>query len=143
MENGNPPIKLEDQLELWREKAETTFWGYLGCEFDSVDERQVTVSLEIKPEHLNLIGILHGGVHATLIDSAMGLAVMIARPQESVVTSNLNLHYVAPVRQGRIFVTAEVVYMSRKSIHAQAYVRTEAGDMLAFGTGAFRVIHPA
>ncbi len=125
---------------MWGAAAEPTFWGYLGCKVESADERQVTVALEIQPHHLNMIGILHGGVHATLIDSAMGLIAMIARPTDKVVTTNLNLHYAAPISIGRILVVAEPVHASRKTIHAQASVRTESGELLAFGTGTFRVI---
>jgi uncharacterized protein (TIGR00369 family) len=132
--------KTHPELERWRKKAESTFWGLLGCEFEKLTDTQLTVSLDIKPHHLNLIGILHGGVHATMIDSAMGLMAMVARPQDNVVTTNLNLNYVAPTGKGRILVTAEIVHISRKMITTQAYARTENGDLLAFGTGTFRVI---
>lgn len=142
MDATNPETKLPAEFEIWKEKAESTFWGLLGCEFEELTDKQITVSLDIKPHHLNLIGILHGGVHATMMDSAMGLMAMIARPRESVVTTNLNLHYVAPTGQGRIIVTAELVHMSRKLVNTQAYARTGDGELLAFGTGTFRVIEP-
>jgi uncharacterized protein (TIGR00369 family) len=127
-------------LERWRKKAESTFWGLVGCEFEELTEKQITVSLDIQPHHLNLIGIVHGGVHATMIDSAMGLMAMVGRPQDNVVTTNLNMNYVAPTGKGKMIVTAEIVHMSRKMVTTQAYARNENGDLLAFGTGTFRVI---
>jgi len=142
MKNTNEGPADAERLERWKKQAESTFWGWLGCELESADDRQVTVSLTIAPPHLNMIGILHGGVHAALIDSAMGLAAMIARPEGSVVTTNLNLHYLAPAVQGRIFATAELVHQSRRTITAQATVRTDNGERLAMGTGTFRVIDP-
>ena len=138
----NPGKALPPELERWRKKAESSFWGFVGCDFEELSERGAVISLDVKPHHLNLIGIVHGGVHATMIDSAMGLVAMIVRPQESVVTTNLNLNYVAPLRQGRIVVAAELLHMSRKMITTQAYVRSGDGDLLAFGTGTFRVIEP-
>ncbi|OAB43555.1 PaaI family thioesterase [Paenibacillus antarcticus] len=128
-------------LEHWGKIAESTFWGFLGCELESLSENKVVVSIDIKPHHLNLIGILHGGVHATLIDSAMGLIAMIARPQDNVVTSNLSINYLAPTEIGRVIVTAELIHSSRKMITTQAFARTEKGDLCAFGTGTFRVIN--
>ncbi|MGF7046017.1 uncharacterized protein (TIGR00369 family) [Paenibacillus sp. DS2015] len=128
-------------LEYWEKIAKTTFWGFVGCEFEELSEQKVIVSIDIKPHHLNLIGILHGGVHATLIDSAMGLVAMIARPQENVVTSNLTMNYVAPIANGKVFVTAEIIHSSRKMISTQAFARSENGDLCAFGTGTFRVIN--
>ncbi|OAB34047.1 PaaI family thioesterase [Paenibacillus glacialis] len=134
-ESGHP------DLEHWGKIAESTFWGFLGCELEELSEKRVVVSIDIKPHHLNLIGILHGGVHATLIDSAMGLIAMIARPQDNVVTSNLSINYLAPTERGRVLVTAELIHSSRKMITTQAFARTENGELCAFGTGTFRVIN--
>ncbi|MFB9273990.1 PaaI family thioesterase [Cohnella cellulosilytica] len=133
-------VELPPEMEQWKAKAELTFWGWVGCAFERVDERRIVVSLDVKPRHLNLIGILHGGVHATMIDSAMGLAAMIARPNAGVVTTHLNLNYVAPVRSGRILVEAEIVHLSRRTATTQARVRTEDGELLAYGTGTFRML---
>ncbi|MFD3257028.1 PaaI family thioesterase [Paenibacillus lentus] len=127
-------------IEKWNAMAKNTFWDYLGCQIAEIREGKVVVTLDIQPHHLNLIGIVHGGVHATLIDSAMGLVAMLARPRDSVVTTNLSMNYVAKAERGRIEVTAEIVHSSRKSISTQAYARMQNGELCAFGTGTFRVI---
>ncbi|THF77522.1 PaaI family thioesterase [Cohnella fermenti] len=136
----NSEDNLAGKISQWEEKGRSTFWGLVGCEFVAFEGREVVVSLLIEPRHLNLLGIVHGGVHATLIDSAMGLAVMRDGPEESSVTTNLNLHYVAPIREGRVTVRAEIVQRTRKSVHTIAHVRGEDGELLAFGTGSFRIV---
>lgn len=128
------------KLEEWNKAAEGTFWDLLGCTIEKITESEVTAVLEIEPRHLNLIGILHGGVHATLIDSAMGLMAMIAKPEANVVTTNLNIQYVTKVESGLVSVTAQIIHISRKSVTAQAFVRNESGELCAFGTGNFRVV---
>lgn len=132
---GNIP-----DLERLERAAKNTFWEFIGCETVDINEKQVVVAFDILPHHLNLIGILHGGMHASVIDSAMGIIVMLARPEASVVTVGLNMNYVAPTTEGRVLVTAELIHSSRKLITAQAYARKENGDLLAFGTGTFRVL---
>ncbi|GAB6989970.1 PaaI family thioesterase [Paenibacillus pini] len=127
-------------LDRLEQAAKDTFWDYLGCQIDELNDKQVTISVDIKPHHLNLIGILHGGVHASVVDSAMGLLVMLARPEVNVVTIHLNMNYVAPTGEGKVIVTAELIHSTRKLITAQAYARKENGDLLAFGTGTFRVL---
>lgn len=127
-------------MERWAEAAKHTYWELLGCQIEEISETKVVAYLDIESRHRNLIGILHGGVHASIMDSAMGLIAMIARPGADVVTVNLNMNYVAPTREGRIYVTAEIVHGSRKLVTTQAYARTESGDLLAFGTGTFRVL---
>lgn len=131
--------KIPD-LKRWEQAAIGTLWDYLGYEMVSVSAEEVVVALDIKPHHLNLIGILHGGAHAAMIDSAMGMIAMLARPEADTVTVNLNLNYVAPIKQGRVLVTAHIVHQSRKMITTQAFARKENGDLLAMGTGTFRVI---
>ncbi|WP_433945987.1 PaaI family thioesterase [Paenibacillus sp. SN-8-1] len=127
-------------LERLEQAARNTFWDYLGCRIDEIDDQMATVSFDIQPHHLNLIGILHGGVHAAVIDSAMGLILMLARPESSIVTINLNMNYVAPTQQGRVIVTAKIIHSTRRIMTAEAYARKENGDLLAFGTGTFRVL---
>ncbi|WP_315861951.1 PaaI family thioesterase [Paenibacillus larvae] len=86
---------------------------------------------------MNLIGIVHGGVTSSLLDNAMGMAVMLARPKDKVVTTNLNAHFVSPLKEGPLFVTAEVVHESRKIITATGRVTDEYGIWELWGWAAF------
>jgi uncharacterized protein (TIGR00369 family) len=131
--------KLHD-FEHLIEEARRTFWGFVGCELVSLDENKVIVSLDVQDHHLNHIGILHGGVHATLLDSAMGLAAMAARPEDNMVTSNLNLHFTAPARKGKVTVVAEIVHMSGKMITAQGTITDDKNNLCSMATASFRVI---
>ena len=59
--------------------------------------------MEVRPEHKNLWGTMHGGALASLIDSACGLAtVSYLAENEGTVTLNLRVHYFAPVTQGKL-----------------------------------------
>jgi uncharacterized protein (TIGR00369 family) len=142
--SGSGPSNQEQESRWQRlsEAAEPTFWGYLGCRIVSADEQagRIVISLNVKPHHLNVLGIIHGGVLSSLLDNAMGLAVMIARPDDKVVTTNLNVHFVSSLREGTLFVTAEVVHQSRRMITATGMIRGDGGQLTAMGTGSFRVI---
>ncbi|MFC0214643.1 PaaI family thioesterase [Paenibacillus chartarius] len=124
------------------EAAEPTFWGYLGCRFVSAEQdgSRVVIGLDIQPHHLNMLGIIHGGVLSSLLDNAMGIAVMLARPDSKVVTTNLNVHFVSSLRGGKLTVSAEIVHQSRRMITATGSVYGEAGQLTAMGTGTFRII---
>mgnify|MGYP001333700635 FL=1 len=127
-------------LNRMNQVAQGTFWDFLGARLESFAPDHVVVALDVQPHHLNLIGILHGGVYATLLDSAMGLAAMAAKPDESLVTTNLNIHYLSPVRLGTIKVTGKILHSSRKMITTEGRVHNSDGELCAFGTGTFRVI---
>ena len=74
----------EDVAPRWRGCGTTssppssTRWA--GLELVSVEVGEVEVALPLKPHHLNPGGILHGGLIATLADTAIGLAVRSALP---------------------------------------------------------------
>ncbi|MFC5453026.1 PaaI family thioesterase [Paenibacillus aestuarii] len=132
--------ELEQRLQRLASAAEPTFWGFLGCEFVGLENGTVTIALDAKPHHLNPLGIVHGGVLSSLLDNAMGIVVMTARPDEKSVTTNLNVHFVSPLNEGRMLVTAEIVHQSRKMITTQGRVTDTEGNLCAMGTGTFRVI---
>ncbi|MBB6733136.1 PaaI family thioesterase [Cohnella zeiphila] len=134
--------ELAEKIKRWEENGSKLFWGHLGLRMEEWSDRGVTISVDIRPELLNLGGLLHGGVHASLIDTAIGMLIMIVRGEEDIVTTNLNMHYLASRSEGRVFAAAEIVHQSRKSITAQGFVRSEDGERLAFGTATFRIVGP-
>ncbi|WP_281884872.1 PaaI family thioesterase [Paenibacillus sp. YYML68] len=127
-------------LERLRRGAQGTFWDYVGAELVAITPERVIVTLQLQPHHLNQMGIVHGGVTATLLDSTMGLAAMVARPDDDVVTTNLNVHYLTPAKTGQLKITAELVHSSRKLITTQGHVYSETGELCAMATGTFRVM---
>ncbi|WP_346010322.1 PaaI family thioesterase [Paenibacillus sp. SYP-B3998] len=136
----DPKMDLDERIQRLAAAAEPTFWGFLGCEFVSIKDDVITIALEAKQQHLNLIGIVHGGVLSSLLDNAMGIIVMTARPEDKVVTTNLNVHFVAPLKEGRLLVSAEIIHQSRKMITTQGRVTDSEGNLGTMGTGTFRVI---
>lgn len=126
-------------LDVFR-NAEKTFWGHLGCRVESVSQQKVEIALEIQDHHLNSLGILHGGVYASMLDSAMGLLAMYAKQNAKIVTTNLNIHYVSPIRAGQIRVNTSLLHESAKTITAQGIATGDDGAVLAIGTGSFRIL---
>jgi len=133
-------IFSEEELQRLSKVSEGTFWEYLGCELEEATLEKVVVSIDIQPHHLNMVRILHGGVHASLMDSAMGFIATMHRPGQETVTIQLNVNYLAALKEGKITVEAEVVHASRKMINTGAKVIDQDGRLLATGTAIFRVI---
>jgi uncharacterized protein (TIGR00369 family) len=138
------PVPDEAERERYLQQlsaaAEKTFWGYLGCRIVSAEPGKVVISLDVQPHHLNLLGIVHGGVLSSLLDNAMGLAIMLTRPYEKTVTTNLNVHFLSSLRGGTLTVTADIVHSSRKMLTATGAIAGDDGQLTAMGTGTFRVI---
>ncbi|MCR8843419.1 PaaI family thioesterase [Paenibacillus sp. SC116] len=132
----------EKWLNTLTERARGTFWDFIGCEVIEASTAKVVLKLKVQPHHLNVIGIVHGGVLASLLDNAMGLATMLLRPHENTVTSNLNVNFVAPMKAEELVVTAEVIHQSGRSLTCTGKVESSSGVLGTIGTGTFRVVSP-
>ncbi|RKN84180.1 PaaI family thioesterase [Paenibacillus ginsengarvi] len=137
---------MEGDLELRRfvkkmeEAAKGTFWEELGCVLVRAEPGITVVTLDAGSRHLNGIGILHGGVHASLLDNTMGITAMVARPNDKIVTTNLNVHYLSPLGPGPVTVTAELIHESRKMVTVFGKIEDESGRLGSWGSGSFRVL---
>ena len=81
----------------------------LGAEVELADDGSARMRFTALDEHLNQAGTLHGGVLATLVDTAMGAAVRSTTGEGDVpATSQLTVTYLRPGRPGPLEVTAKV-----------------------------------
>lgn len=109
-------------------------WRYLGIELVELDEGYAKVSLKFKPEFLNFVGTIHGGIIVTLADSAFGYAVN--SQHFPTVAAQFNTHFLNPAYSGTDL-TAEcrVVKAGKRAIMAEIRVETSDGTIIARATG--------
>ncbi|RCW47811.1 PaaI family thioesterase [Paenibacillus prosopidis] len=129
-----------EHLARLSERAEATFWGLLGCQVVQANPSKVTICLDAAEPHMNLLGIVHGGVLMSLLDNAMGLVVMLASANERMVTANMNTQFLASSKGGMLFCEAELMHRTDRTLTLQARVKDESGKLLAWGSGAYRLI---
>lgn len=124
-------------------EAESTggFAERLGAEVTAAEEGRATVEFEVRDEHLNAAGTLHGGVLATLVDTAMGSAVRSATDDEDVpATSQLTVTYLRPGKPGRLSVRAQVRTRGEHLTVCDADVEQDGRD-LVHAVATFAVLH--
>src|SRR3954454_9124451 len=89
--------------------ATSGFAERIGARAEQAGDGRAVVRFEATDEHLNPAGTVHGGVLATLVDTAMGLAVRTTTGDEDVpATSQLTVTYLRPGTPGGLRVTAQV-----------------------------------
>lgn len=139
MDNGGKPLS-EDQLkELARYfDEEVTFSKHIGAKVEEVEPARSVVHIDIEEVHLNGAGTLHGGVYASLMDNSMGLAVLAVVGTRAA-TIEMNVHFLGAVKKGRITCHSEVVHRTHRTATAESKVYDDKGNLVAMGTGAFRV----
>lgn len=94
--------------------------------------------LDAEEMHFNGNGTLHGGVYTSLIDNAMGLSVSSLVGLRTA-TTQMDVHFLGAVREGRITCRSEVVHKTRRAAIAEGRVYDPEGNLVAMGMEAFRL----
>jgi uncharacterized protein (TIGR00369 family) len=116
------------------------FAGRLGVTVTDTGEGAATLTLEVDDEHLNPAGTLHGGVVATLVDTAMGQAVRTTTEDGEVpATSQLTVTYLRPGRPGRLEVQARVRSRGQHLTVCEADVEQD-GRAVAHAVATFAIL---
>jgi uncharacterized protein (TIGR00369 family) len=133
---------MTDRIAEVRERVERSAFHsrFFGMRLERVVEGEVDVALEVRPEHRNLLGTVHGGVIATLADTATGLAyrTVLAEGTQHV-TSQLSVTFLAPAREGTIVARGAVVKRGKRSGYGEADVVDDEGTLLARASALFAV----
>ncbi|CAL9632467.1 PaaI family thioesterase [Streptomyces sp. enrichment culture] len=111
----------------------------LGFTLDEVEHGRAVFSLEPGEEHYNPIGSVHGGVYATLLDSAAGCAVQSLLPAGMGYTSlDLSVKFLRRVTldTGRVRAVGRVVNSTRQTALAEATLVDEKDRLLAHATSS-------
>ncbi|HXY73106.1 MAG TPA: PaaI family thioesterase [Actinomycetota bacterium] len=129
-------------LETLRRHVESSaFHAWAGFELVSVEVGIVEMALDLEPHHLNPGGILHGGMVATLADTAIGLAVRSALPPDRThVTAQLNVHFLEKVGGGRVRALGRAVRVGGRMGYGEGDVVDEDGRLVARASGTFIVL---
>ena len=139
MRDGGGALSEEQPEHLARYfNEEVTFSKHIGAKVGEVEPGKSVIYIDVEDIHQNGAGTLHGGVYASLIDTAMGLSVL-ALVGVRTATIQMNVHFLGAVGEGRITCESEVVHRTRRTATAEAKVRDAEGNLVAMGTGAFRV----
>jgi uncharacterized protein (TIGR00369 family) len=141
------PASGFDRLDAIRrgELPAAPITALLGMTFDELDEGRTVFSIVPRPEHENPMGTMHGGVLATLVDSAMGCAVLsMLRPGTSFTTLELKTNYVRAVttRTGRLRAEGLVVHLGGRVATTEARVTDDDGRLYAHATSTCLLITP-
>ena len=117
------------------------FVDVLGVRRQEAEDGRARLELDATEQHLNLAGTVHGGVLATLVDTAMGSAVRSSTGEEDVpATSQLTVTYLRPGKPGVLTVTAEVRKQGEHLTVCEAEVEQD-GRALAHAVATFAVLH--
>lgn len=109
----------------------------IGMQIVEVEEGRVVFSAQPDEYHYNPIGTVHGGIAATLLDSALGCAVHSMLPAGTAYTTlEIKVNYLRPMtsKTGTVYSEGKVIHLGGRVATAEARLTDAEGKLYAHGT---------
>jgi acyl-CoA thioesterase len=110
MNEAKPQLETAEQINRRLATARFPFNQFLGVRVVEALEDGLTLETEVRPEWGNVFGSMHGGVTASLLDTAVGLAALRALGfARAASTVELKVNYLRPIQDGKITIRARIL----------------------------------
>ncbi len=114
---------------------------HLRMQLVSISVDQAMVKLKTEQCHLQPFGIVHGGVLATLVDTATFWSVFLKLPEDAgLVNIDLKLNYLKSVSSGVMTAQGRCIRAGRSINYAEASIKDKEGNLIAHGTSTLMVL---
>lgn len=134
---SNSPARVPDGFRRLTEAS--GFAAANGPWFEKIEGDRVIRGFLPGPQHANALGIVHGGMLAAFLDSAMGTAVWHTLKRRAV-TLRLSIDYLGPGRIGDwLQAEGEVIGHDEHLVQVRGRLYGGRHDVLA-GQGAFSLL---
>lgn len=132
-------------IESMKEKQSGKYHSYLAAltklSSHKRENEEFELKIPIQPLIKNSLNIVHGGITATLIDTAMGSFVNQSLPKHlAAVTSDLSIKYIKPGVGKELRCRATIIHKGSSLYICEAKVFNDQGSLIATGTGSFFII---
>lgn len=119
----------------------SAFPAHISMKLTSIDMDHATLELPLSDYHLQLYGIVHGGVLATLIDTATFWAVFMRQPENAgLVNVDLKLNYLQSVASGTLIAKGRCIRAGNSLSYAEASIKDENSVLIAHGTSTLMTL---
>jgi uncharacterized protein (TIGR00369 family) len=117
----------------------------MGFGLAEVEEGRVVFTVQPAEYHYNPIGVVHGGLAATLLDSAMGCTVHSTLPAGTGYTTlEMKVNLVRAITQttGELRCEGQMIYQGGRIATAEGKVTDAQGKLYAHGTTTCIIFRP-
>lgn len=111
------------------------FSKFLNGTIVSAEEGKIVMDFEVHQSMLNPAGLMHGGVHAAIIDEMTGLLVATLGEPTLFVSSNLYVDFFGKVKLGeKVRAEATLNKRGKTIMNAECSIYNEEGKKVSRGT---------
>ncbi len=133
------PERAQELLKMFNESV--TIARYFGMQLSFNDAGNAVIDLPYNPQLNHARGGIHGGVYATLLDSAGALTAAVHRDSSGwLATSELSIHFLLPAERTALRATGTIIKHGRRQDIVEMELHDAKGRLVGHATGTFVVI---
>ncbi|GHE90802.1 PaaI family thioesterase [Thalassotalea profundi] len=124
---------IERLKQLESQKPQHGMAENLACTIASIEVGRVVYHYKLLPRHINHIGSLHGGIAASLVDSAMAAAALSTLPPNEWITmTDLSIKFIraASTLDEMLTIEATVDHAGKRMFSTQGVITDSQGRIL-------------
>ena len=135
-DNGVRRERIEQLLRMFNEVAPIA--GTLGMRLSYDEEGQAIVDLPYNPGLDHALGGVHGGVYATMLDTAGWFTAAAAHDEPCwLATSEMSMHLLLPVERASLRAVGRLIKRGTRQDVAEMRLYDGDGRLVAHATGTF------
>lgn len=136
-----PKLNPEYLRELIELVNSSPYPEHMSMRLSEIEVDRAVIELKTDRCHLQPFGIVHGGVLATLIDTATFWAVFMRIPEENgMVNIDLKLNYLRPVESGLLVAEGAAIHSGKSISYAEATVYNSSRERVAHGASTLMTL---
>lgn len=122
------------------------FSDNIGVEDIGFVGSQYKVGLQLRADHLNGNGLLHGGVVSTLLDACMARVFFLGLPKEEMdtlkygVTVEMKISFLRSTSEGYVHALGTVLKRGKTICNTEGELYDEKGILLAKASGTMMIV---
>ncbi len=136
-----PNLNPEYVRELIKIVNASPYPYHMSMQVTEIAIDRALIALNTGTQHLQPFGNVHGGVLATLIDTATFWAAFMRIPEENgIVNIDLKLNYLKAVETGALIAEGTAIHSGKSISYAEATVYNASRERIAHGTSTLMTL---
>lgn len=129
--------------EIARAIRKTVAGKLFGFKLVTLESGRALLRMRVQPKHIQIHGVVHGGIVAAIADTAAALAGYPMLPRGTqLATIEMKINYLEPLDRGEILAEGRVLRMGRNFVVSECEVRDAEKRLAAKALLTFAISHP-
>ena len=131
--------RINELLHMFNEVAPIA--RTMGMRLSYTDEGQAVVDMPYNPDLDHALDGIHGGVYATLLDTAGWFTAAAAHDVDCwLATAEMSIHFLAPVQRTSLRAVGRLIKRGKRQDVAEMHLYDGKGHLVGHATGTFMIL---